>query len=123
MAASGIPPTRMTAVCHCTHCQKQTGTAFSVIVGIPSAALSVTGVPKTFEDKGSSGQRVQRQFCPDCGSPLISVVDVAPGLSFIKAGTLDDPSWVKPTVDMWCGSAQPWVPLAEGTQKFDKSPG
>jgi hypothetical protein len=32
----------MTAVCHCTHCQKQAGTAYSVIVGVPRSALTVT---------------------------------------------------------------------------------
>jgi hypothetical protein len=49
--------------------------------------------------------------------------DATPGLSFIKAGTLDDASWLKPTMEMWCGSAQPWVSLAGDRQKFRESAG
>src|SRR5437868_9864366 len=60
----------MTAVCHCRNCQKQAGTAFSIIVGIPRANLSVTGALKDFVDKGDSGLPVHRNFCPDCGSPV-----------------------------------------------------
>jgi hypothetical protein len=37
-------------VCHCTHCQKQTGTAFSVLVGIPKSAMSIEGRLKTYHD-------------------------------------------------------------------------
>src|SRR6185295_177332 len=35
-------------VCHCKNCQKQTGTAFSVLVGLPTSALSIEGKIKTF---------------------------------------------------------------------------
>ena len=45
-------------VCHCTHCQRQTGTAFSVLVGIPKSAMSIQGQVKTFHDTGDSGQPV-----------------------------------------------------------------
>ena len=45
-------------VCHCKHCQKQTGTAFSVIVGIPKSALSVQGQLKTFHDTGIVASRL-----------------------------------------------------------------
>jgi hypothetical protein len=113
----------LTAVCHCKNCQKQTGTSFSVIIGVPTAALSVKGALKTFDDTGDSGKPVHRNFCPDCGSPITSIVDARPGMSFIKAGTLDDASWLKPTVEVWCGSAQPWVSLAGDRQKFAKTPG
>ena len=83
-------------VCHCTHCQKQTGTAFSVLVGIPKSAMSVQGHVKTFHDTGDSGQPVERNFCPECGSPIFSDVAVMPGITFIKAGTLDDTTWLDP---------------------------
>jgi hypothetical protein len=49
-------------VCHCEHCQKQTGTAFSVLVGIPKSAISTHGQLKTFHDKGDSGQTVERSW-------------------------------------------------------------
>ena len=35
-------------VCHCKNCQKQTGTAFSVLVGIPKSAMSIQGQLRRF---------------------------------------------------------------------------
>jgi hypothetical protein len=113
----------LTAVCHCKNCQKQTGTSFSVIISVPSLALSVKGTLKTFDDTCDGEKPVHRNFCPDCGSPVTSIIEARPGLSFIKAGTLDDASWLKPTVEIWCGSAQPWVSLVGDRQKFAKAPG
>jgi hypothetical protein len=112
-----------TAVCHCTHCQRQAGTSFSVVVAVPAASLSMTGQLKTFEDTGESGQPVHRRFCPECGSPIISEVDSMPGLALIKAGTLDDTKWLKPTMELFCGSAQPWVPALADAKRFAKAPG
>ena len=112
----------MVAVCHCKNCQKQTGTAFSVLVGVPKAAVSVHGNLKTFHDTGDSGQPVDRNFCPECGSPIFSDVAVLPDLRFIKAGTLDDTSWLDPKMHVYCDSAEPCVPIPEGSQKFGKMP-
>jgi hypothetical protein len=110
------------AVCHCKNCQKQTGTAFSLIVGIPRSTLSIQGRLKTFCDTGDSGQVVERNFCPECGSPIISNVAVMPELTFIKAGTLDDTSWLNPKMHIYCDSAQHWSLVPEDCQKFAKMP-
>src|SRR5437870_2609085 len=81
------------AVCHCTDCQRQTGTAFSVIVGVPSGALQIEGGDSlaSFTTVGTdTKQEVARKFCRECGSPVVSVGDAFPGVTFIKAGTLHD---------------------------------
>ena len=41
---------------------------------------------------------------------------------FLRAGTLDDPSWLRPTVHFWTRSAQPWVVLPEGGTRFGTQP-
>jgi len=93
------------AICHCKNCQKQAGTAFTVVIGMPGSELSIQGSLRTFNDVGDSGKPAYRRFCPDCGSPIITEVDAMPGLVFLKAGTLDDTSWLHPTMQMWCDSA------------------
>jgi hypothetical protein len=113
----------MTAVCHCKNCQKQAGTAFSVIVAVPRETLSVKGPLKTFNDTGSSGKAVRRNFCPECGSPITTDVEAIPNLVFIKAGTLDETASLAPTMEIFCSSAQPWTTRENKTQKFARAPG
>lgn len=99
--------------CHCKNCQRQAGSAFSTIIGVPEGGVSVTGEPRTYVDHGDSGGRVQRQFCGNCGSPLFSIVDSAPGMVWIKAGTLDDTSTFKPAMNIYAKSKQAWLDLGE----------
>ena len=112
-----------TAICHCKNCQKQAGGSFSLNVGIPAAALSLTGPIKTFQDTGDSGKPVRRRFCPECGSPVVTEVEAMPGLTIIKAGTLDDTSWLKPDMEIYCDSAQAWTPRQGDARKFARAPG
>ena len=112
----------MQAVCHCKNCQRQAGSGWSMIMGVPAAALAITGEVKTYQDHGESGGDVLRQFCPNCGSPLFSRVSAAPDLVFIKAGTLDDTSQFTPQMQLWTDSKQHWVDIA-GVPGFPRQPG
>lgn len=112
------------AVCHCTDCQRQTGSPFSVIVAVPSATFSAEGATlasytTTGEDHGGD---TNRSFCSGCGSPLFSVAAVAPDMTFVKAGSLDDSSWLQPNVEVWTSSAQPWSPQFGETMRMERGP-
>jgi hypothetical protein len=109
-------------VCHCKDCQKESGTAFNVVVGIPKPQLSLQGALKTFDSPGGSGMVVHRRFCPECGSTILSEPDAFQGVAIIRAGTLDETSAVQPTMEIFCDSAQPWVSLAGNQQRFPKMP-
>jgi hypothetical protein len=102
-----------TAACHCKDCQKQTGTAFSIVVAVPRDTLDIRGDSLgSFTTVGTdTGREVLRQFCRECGSPIVSLGAAAPALAFIKAGTLDDTSWLDPQMHIWSDSAQPWFGL------------
>ncbi len=112
----------MQAVCHCKNCQKQAGSAWSMIEGVAETALAIEGSPTTYEDTGDSGNVVLRQFCGTCGSPLFSRVAAMPGLVFVKAGTLDDTSAFNPQVQVWTKSKQHWVDLG-AVPGFETTPG
>lgn len=113
------------AVCHCTDCQRQTGNPYSVIVGVPRAALSVEGdTLSSYTTIGEDhGGETERSFCSACGAPVFSHAAVMPEVVFIKAGSLDDASWVQPTVEAWTSSAQPWTPPFEQTMRLPRGPG
>jgi hypothetical protein len=108
----------LVAVCHCKICQRQAGSAFTVVVGVPKSAISIQGQLKTFNDTGDSGQPVRRNFCLECGSPITSEVAIMPDIACIKAGTLDDTSWLDPKMHVYCDSAQRWTPIPVDSQKF-----
>ncbi len=109
-----------TGICHCTNCQKQSGAAFSVNVGVKAEALNVTGELKTYVDHGDSGKEVLRRFCPNCGSPIISDAAAYPGIRILKAGTLDTPSAVKPQRQIFCASKHAWAPILEGVPAYER---
>jgi hypothetical protein len=112
-----------TAVCHCTHCQRQSGGVFSTNLVIPEAAYVQTGESRVYDDKGDSGLAVWRHFCPDCGSPIISRIAVMPGVVMVKAGTLDDLSGVAPTVEVYADHAVDWVSPVPGVRRFGQAAG
>lgn len=97
------------AICHCPDCQKQSGGAFSVNVLVPTKSITFEGVSLAqYIVPGDSGTPVTRNFCNNCGSPLSTELDAFGNLAAIKAGTLDDSSWVKPEVQIWCDTAKGW---------------
>jgi hypothetical protein len=111
-----------TGVCHCHDCQKFSGSAFATVIAIPKDALSVQGKLSSFSKLGDSGAAIERRFCPECGSSLLDEAVALPGMVMITVGTLDDPSWVKPAMQIYCDSAQPWVQLGGGLHSFPKMP-
>ena len=111
-----------TAVCHCADCQKQTGTAFSVVVGVPKDAFELEGELSVHTTVGSDTEAdTHRHFCGACGSPVVSMVDAMPHVAIIKAGTLDDTSWLAPQIEVWHSSAQPWVAAEHERPVFERS--
>jgi hypothetical protein len=110
-------------ICHCKDCQKFSGSAFAVVVGVPEAAFSVQGKLATYSKTGDTGKSVERQFCPECGSSIAEATGTMPGIAMITSGTLDDSSWVKPAMQLFRDSAQRWVQLGGEMQRFSKMPG
>jgi hypothetical protein len=100
-----------TAHCHCTDCQKSTGSGKATILILPTEALEISGELKSYTVTGTAGSHVTRGFCPACGSPVMSQVEEDPSMRFIKAGSLDDSSWVQANVSFWSGSAHNWSPV------------
>ena len=114
-------PTRA-VVCHCRDCQRATGSAFAVFIGVPAETVAFQGSLKTFHGRGDSGRPVERSFCADCGSPVTIGVTLRPEMTFFAAGTLDDASIVRPVRQLWCDSAQPWVDLGHAIERVAKGP-
>jgi len=110
------------ATCCCTHCQKQAGSALSVVAFLKRDQLALTGELTTYEDRGASGDVVHRKFCGRCGSPVVTETPsaTAQDMIFIKAGTLDDRSGLAPSVHYWTNSAQDWFVFPDHGERLDE---
>src|SRR5262245_11006319 len=103
------------AVCHCTECQRQTGSAFGMSLALPASGFQLlSGELKTFSVRCDSGRTKQCAFCPACGTRIYHQV-AASALS-LKPGTLDDTSWLRPKSHYWTKRRQPWVVIPEGAR-------
>lgn len=100
--------------CHCLNCQRQTGSAFVINMLIETDRVELlAGAPHTVDaprDDGSA-QRIYR--CPSCQVAVYSEYGW-PEVTFVRAGTLDDPGAVAPGIHIFTRSKLPWVRLPEG---------
>lgn len=103
-------------VCHCSHCQRNSGSAFSINCVFPREALRLTGPTAAYDDRGDTGAGVRRVFCGACGSPIESQSAYSyPRYAVIKGGTFDEPGRFVPQNEVYCDRALPWV--LEGAER------
>lgn len=91
---------------------------------IPQEHFRITkGSPKMFARPTSATKIMECWFCADCGTRLYHMPGGAayPNRN-IKPGTLDDSSWLRPTVHFWTRSAQPWVVIPPEAEQHETQP-
>ncbi len=79
----------------------------SLIIRLDAFQLE-SGELKEFVTTADSGREKTCAFCPDCG---VRIYNVTSALMAIKAGTLDDTSWLMPDAHYWTKRKQAWTPL------------
>lgn len=112
----------MAVHCHCRDCQRASGSGSAAIFAANRNDVQLSGNTSSFESKGDSGQAVVRHFCPNCGSPLFSHVEVLSDLIFMRIASLDDPSQIRPGMHIYCDSSQVWDRPNDPLPKFGKMP-
>ena len=111
-----------TRICWCRDCQYFAAGSGTVNVVFAAEAVRLTGPLKAFESAADSGNRMTRQFCTRCGTPVTSAAASRPHLLILRAGTLDDPSVVKPAMTIWTDSAPPWACIDPDLPRVAKQP-
>src|SRR5262247_2059968 len=97
------------AICHCTECQKQSGSAFGMSFIVARDAFQLLrGTLKSFTRKANSGRPLVCAFCPECGTRIYHQPGWLETVVSVKPGTLDDTSFLRPTVQVWTSRRQPW---------------
>lgn len=98
-------------MCWCRLCQYLGGGSATVNVCFPAEAVTTEGEVRWHASTADSGNRMQRGFCPTCGTPLFSVAEARPHLTFIRAGALNDSGLLAPNAIIWTGEAPGWAHL------------
>jgi hypothetical protein len=111
-----------TRLCWCRDCQYFAAGSATVNVVFLAAAVTMTGPLRDYSSIADSGNRMHRQFCERCGTPVTSASDARPHLTILRAGTLDDPELVKPSLTIWTDSAPSWACLSEALPRTPRQP-
>ena len=103
--------------CHCTWCQRETGSAFAINAMIEADRVEViAGEPVRIDTPSNSGKGQKITRCPKCHVALWSnYAGAGDAVRFVRVGTLDAPARLPPDVHIFTASKQPWVVLPPGT--------
>ena len=114
---------KMTINCHCTDCQKITGSVLGTQLFVMEEALTISGVPKVFEHTADSGSRLTKLFCDKCGAQVFSRNSSRAGVIGIRAGSIAQKDVIQPTINIFCDSAVPSTPVDPALKSFPGAPG
>jgi len=104
--------------CHCTWCQRETGTAFALNAMIEADRVELTaGAPEAVMTPSNSGKGQKIWRCPQCKVALWSNYSGSGDkVRFMRVGTLDNPAAMPPDIHIFTSTKQPWVVLPPGAK-------
>jgi hypothetical protein len=109
-----------TLACHCTFCQRVTGSAYFAESMFPMNAVEFnTGPLSRYEHiSDGSGKKVFVHFCPHCGTTVSLTFERWPEIRGISRGCFDDPNAVDISSHIWTRSAQTGTALPNDVDCF-----
>lgn len=105
--------------CHCTRCQRRSGTAAAATAGFPVAALRVTAGDELVR-WWRPPEGFEKAFCRDCGAALFSRPAGGGDIVGVRLGALDPGHGIRPTFRQHVGTAAEWEPVPDdGLQRYE----
>ena len=103
--------------CHCTWCQRETGSAFAINAMIEAdRVVLLRGEVDVVDTPSASGKGQRIARCPKCRIALWShYPNGGDAIRFVRVGTLDEPGRLPPDVHIFTTTKQPLVVLPPGT--------
>lgn len=115
VTATGEP---LIGVCHCTECQRRTGSAFAAVAFFPKEQVRTEGPSKVYLRGSDSGRKVEFHFCPVCGTSVFWYAEFRPDHVGIAFGAFADPSMPWPAGSVWEATRHPWVTFDHPIERF-----
>jgi len=116
--------TERVIICHCTDCQKLSGSAFRVVVQTqPGTFKLLSGSPRIYVKLADSGAGREQGFCPECGTPIFSrpLAQDAPALG-LRVGTISQRNDLIPKDQYWSRSSQSWLSNLPNIHEWEMQP-
>jgi hypothetical protein len=108
-------------ICWCKDCQKIAANG-TVNILVRTDSIKHSGRLEQFVKTADSGDQITRRFCPKCGTHVFSNSSSTPDFTVVRAGTLTDPSSIRPTMNIWASSAPQWACMDKRLDTVDKQP-
>lgn len=107
----------VTQCCHCSWCQRESGSAFAHNAMIETSRLFVEGEVETIDLPTASGRGQQVMRCPSCKIALFGHYGGSDKVAFVRVGTLDEPATLPPEIHVWTSAKQAWLVLPDGERQ------
>lgn len=106
--------------CHCTDCQRRTGSVIGVGAYYPKDRVKITGDSRSFSRPSESGKGLTQRFCPVCGTNLFWIAGAKPDYIGIAVGGFADATFPPPIRSVWEQSHHKWLGLPEGIKRLQR---
>jgi hypothetical protein len=108
--------------CHCTRCQRRTGSAASVQARIDGRAFRLLQGEELVAGWRHRDGGFEKCFCRSCGAHLFSRNPDDPTQMSIRLPAFDTDPGVRPSWRAFVAYAAPWDPIpADGLERFDEA--
>lgn len=114
-------PLLFAGYCHCTRCQRRTGTAAAASARLAPGSLRVVAgeeLIKSFRPPDGFA----KLFCSSCGGALWSQSQQDPEVKSVRMGTFDADPGIRPSYRQFVVYAAPWEPIPDdGLERFPEA--
>jgi len=109
--------------CHCTRCQRRSGTAASAQAGVAPGSFRIVAGSELVREWVPEGDGWPKCFCSACGSALWSRSPTEEGVFSVRLGTFDLDPGIRPQYRQFVAYAAPWEPIPDdGLPRYDERP-
>jgi len=108
-------------VCHCTECQRRTGSVFGVSAWFHNDKVQSNGTSKSYIRTARENRTIRFEFCPNCGTSLYYEADLRPGMTAVVLGAFGDPNFTKPSRSVWETNRHKWVEFSCELVQFSEA--
>ena len=118
-------PLSSSRYCHCTRCQRRTGTSSSAGAAMVPGSFRILAGEELVKTYWPPDQGFGKAFCTECGSHLFSQSPDDPDRKHVRLGVIDGDPGIRPSARQFVANAAVWEEIPDdGLDRFEgRQPG